>query len=181
MRISVPALLLVMLAAGAIPAAPIAMAQPYPREHMRDQVRSGEIRSLDRILPSIRRSHPGTFYDAEGPVPAPDGSYRYRLKWMTPDGRIVWLETDARTGRVLGVQGARSGPNSSPGNRPDPRNYFQDRYGARHGMDGGPLDSRNEETRRSGRNSPARKTTSDRGWNRDGNWPPRSNSERRER
>ncbi len=40
------------------------------------------------------------------PSPGPDGSQHYHLKWMTPDGRIEWLDTDARTGRVL---------NSSPG------------------------------------------------------------------
>ncbi len=57
---------------------------------------------LDRILPGIRARHPGKFYDAEGPFRGPDGQYRYRLKWMTPGGRIVWFDADARTGRVLG-------------------------------------------------------------------------------
>ena len=135
MRIGVPALLLVMLAAGANPA----MAQ---RDHMRERVRSGEIRPLDRILPDIRRSHPGTFYDAEGPVQGPDGDYRYRLKWMTPEGRIIWLDTDARTGRVLGVEGVRRRAIHPP----NPRNYFEDRYGPQHSMEGGPPDVRNGET-----------------------------------
>jgi hypothetical protein len=58
--------------------------------------------SLDRILPQIRERHPGKFYDAEGPYRGPDGQLRYRLKWMTPDGRVVWFDADARTGRVLG-------------------------------------------------------------------------------
>ena len=58
--------------------------------------------SLDRILPQIRQHTPGTFYDAEGPFLGPDGSVRYRLKWMTPDGRIVWFDVDARSGRTLG-------------------------------------------------------------------------------
>jgi hypothetical protein len=57
--------------------------------------------SLDRILPQIRERHPGKFYDAEGPWRGPDGQMRYRLKWMTPEGRIVWFDADARTGRVL--------------------------------------------------------------------------------
>src|SRR6202012_1451658 len=59
-----------------------------------------------RILPGSRRTHPGQFYDADGPNAGPNGSQHYHLKWMTPDGRIVWLDTDARTGQVL---------NSSPG------------------------------------------------------------------
>ncbi|MGA7675157.1 MAG: hypothetical protein WCA78_08940 [Rhizomicrobium sp.] len=58
--------------------------------------------SLDRVLPEIRRHTPGTFYDAEGPFIGQDGQARYRIKWMTPDGRIVWFDADARTGRVLG-------------------------------------------------------------------------------
>jgi hypothetical protein len=61
--------------------------------------------SLDRILPQIRRNTPGTFYDAQGPFPGPDGQARYRLKWMTPDGRIIWFDADARSGRVLGMSG----------------------------------------------------------------------------
>ena len=57
--------------------------------------------SLGQILPEIRRSTPGTFYDAQGPFPGPDGQARYRIKWMTPDGRIVWFDADAHTGRIV--------------------------------------------------------------------------------
>jgi hypothetical protein len=57
--------------------------------------------SLGQILPEIRRSTPGTFYDAQGPFPGPDGQARYRIKWMMPDGRIVWFEADAHTGRIV--------------------------------------------------------------------------------
>ena len=73
--------------------------------------------SLDRILPGIRERHPGKFYDAQGPWRGPDGQYRYRLKWMTPDGRSVWVDADARTGRVLG-------PDAPP--RPDMRDRRPD-------------------------------------------------------
>jgi hypothetical protein len=68
------------------------------------------VQPLDRLLPEIRRSHPGKFYDAEGPSRGPDGQLHYHLKWMTPDGRLVWLDTDARTGRVLGIIGSHAGP-----------------------------------------------------------------------
>lgn len=61
--------------------------------------------SLDRVLPQIARTVPGTFYDAEGPFLTADGRASYRIKWMTPDGRIIWFNVDARTGQVLG--GAR--------------------------------------------------------------------------
>jgi hypothetical protein len=55
---------------------------------------------LDRLLPEIRRSVPGQFLDAESANQ--DGNPRYHLKWLTPDGRVMWLDADARTGRVLG-------------------------------------------------------------------------------
>jgi hypothetical protein len=80
--------------------------------------------SLERILPQIRSRHPGKFYDAEGPYRGPDGQYHYRLKWMTPNGRVVWFDADARTGRVLG-------PDTEMRDRPEfreerPRDYFED-------------------------------------------------------
>ena len=59
--------------------------------------------SLDRVLPEIRRHTPGTLYDAEGPYLGEDGQARYRIKWMTPEGRIVWFEVDAQSGRILGM------------------------------------------------------------------------------
>lgn len=66
--------------------------------------------SLDRILPEIRRQTPGTFYDAQGPFIGPDGQARYRIKWMMPDGRIVWFDADARSGRLLGPVPVPVGP-----------------------------------------------------------------------
>jgi hypothetical protein len=68
----------------------------WAQEHSRPQ-------SLDRVLPEIRRTTPGTFYDAEGPYLMPNGTVTYRIKWMTPEGRIVWFYADARNGQVLGM------------------------------------------------------------------------------
>ena len=65
---------------------------------------------LDRWLPGIRMTHPGRFYDAEGPYPDAAGNMHYRLKWLTPEGRVIWLDTDARTGRVIGRAGGPAGP-----------------------------------------------------------------------
>lgn len=62
----------------------------------------GRARPLDQILPAIRHAHPGTFYDAEGPFAGADGRLHYRLKWLTPSGRVVWLDADAESGAVLG-------------------------------------------------------------------------------
>lgn len=94
--------------------------------------RQGEGRpSFDRILPEIRRHTPGTFYDAEGPFLGQDGQARYRIKWMTPDGRIVWFDADARSGRVLGpvpYPTNRFGGDGYGGDRFDGNRYGGDRY-----------------------------------------------------
>jgi hypothetical protein len=96
--------------------APATDAQAQPRRERGDGVQP-----LDRLLPSIRRAHPGEFYDAEGPTTGPTGDPQYRLKWMTPDGRIIWLDADARSGRVL---------RSSPGRESfDEGRNFRERRG----------------------------------------------------
>jgi hypothetical protein len=63
----------------------------------------GGVEPLDRILAHLRAERGGTFYDAEGPFDDGNGGMHYRIKWLTPQGQLIWLDTDARTGRVLGV------------------------------------------------------------------------------
>ena len=58
---------------------------------------------LDRFLPNIRRQHPGRLLDVERGY-GPRGEHN-RIKWLTPDGRVIWLDTDARTGEIYGVEG----------------------------------------------------------------------------
>ena len=79
------------------------------------------VQPLDRILPQLRSFYPGTFYDAEGPFPDEMGNPHYHIKWLTPGGQVIWLDTDARTGRVIRVQGSgwrgqlyRGGPYGNP-------------------------------------------------------------------
>src|SRR5580658_1875540 len=72
------------------------------------------VQPLDRLLPGIRRAHPGEFYDAEGPTYGPSGDPHYHLKWMTPDGRVIWYDTDARSGRVLRSSPGRDSFDGNP-------------------------------------------------------------------
>ena len=93
----------------------------------------GGRQSLDRVLPEIRRTTPGTFYDAEGPFLMPNGQVTYRIKWMTPDGRIIWFYADARNGHVLGL--AQQPPltrryrNNAPPGRDDWRDDGRNNWG----------------------------------------------------
>lgn len=106
MRRRVFLVILVLLAGGAAPA----LAQ-------REQ---GSPQPLDRIIEGIRNSRSGSFYDAQGPFQGPDGRPHYRIKWMTPEGRVIWLDTDAQSGRVLGTDsgGRRPGWDEEGGRRP---------------------------------------------------------------
>jgi hypothetical protein len=79
------------------------------------------IQPLDRLLPGIRRDHPGNFYDAEGPTYGPSGNPHYHLKWMTPEGRVIWYDADARSGRVLRSSPGRDSFDS--GDRPSVDRY----------------------------------------------------------
>jgi len=57
--------------------------------------------SLDRILPAVARQLAGTLLDARGPITSPNGKQHYEIKWLTPDGRVLWLSADATTGTIL--------------------------------------------------------------------------------
>ena len=65
-----------------------------------------EDQTLDRILPDIRAAHPGRLSDAQ-PWTDDEGRPHYRIKWMTPEGRIQFFDADARTGRYTAWQGDR--------------------------------------------------------------------------
>jgi uncharacterized membrane protein YkoI len=74
--------------------------EAQPRQE-RANDRRNVVQTLDRLLPTIRRSHPGEFSDAHGPIYDESGDPHYRLKWITPDGNVFWFDTDARSGQVL--------------------------------------------------------------------------------
>jgi len=89
--------LFVLLLLASFAASGIAMAQPgglpgtpFPGEGAQP---------LDRLLPQIRRTVPGQFLDAEGINR--NGTPGYRLKWLTPEGRVIERDVDARTGRMM--------------------------------------------------------------------------------
>jgi hypothetical protein len=76
-----------------------------PSQEQANDPRSG-VEPLDRLLPTIRRSHPGEFSDAHGPVYDASSDPHFHVKWITPDGGVFWFDVNARSGQVL---------NTSPG------------------------------------------------------------------
>jgi hypothetical protein len=90
-------------------------ALPAPASAQWGRPGDGGVQTLDQILPGIRTDHPGRFYDAEGPFPDAMGGMHYRIKWLTPEGRVIWLDTDARTGRVIGPWAAHGAEGFGPG------------------------------------------------------------------
>ena len=80
------------------PAAP-ALAQRNDQGEARKEMRAGNVLSLrqieSRVLPQMRGSeYLGPAYDST--------AMAYRLKFIR-DGRVTYVDVDARTGRVLGV------------------------------------------------------------------------------
>ena len=72
-----------------------------PPHHEQGHDRSNDVQLLDRLLPGIRRDHPGDLSDAHGPIYGPSGNPHYHLKWITPEGGIYWFDADGRSGQVL--------------------------------------------------------------------------------
>ncbi len=94
MRYLAPILIVLALALGGFDAS----AQPFPRQNGGQQMQS-----LNNILGNIRSQYPGRLSDVQGPT-----NGRYLIKWLTPDGRVLLLDVDARSGRIVGVRGGRN-------------------------------------------------------------------------
>lgn len=79
--------------------------RPYARQTMEQdkahtQRERGELRSFNELLPIAHRAAGRSDYI--GVEPDIRRSV-YRFKFMRPDGRVVWVDMDGRTARVLAV------------------------------------------------------------------------------
>lgn len=63
----------------------------------------GDIRPLEDILPSVRQRFPGDVVRIE--LENEHGRWIYEIKLISPDGRLVELDVDARSGEVVEVEG----------------------------------------------------------------------------
>ncbi len=69
----------------------------------RDAVRQQQIRPLGEVLSAVQGRFPGRVMD----VQLDSGRWIYLVKLLTPDGRVQVISVDARTARILNVQGGR--------------------------------------------------------------------------
>ncbi len=75
-------------------------------ERARAAVQAGQALPLRSVLERLARSHPGQVLDVEleaaeahdGPASPP---WIYKIKLLQPDGRLLKLKVDARSGAVL--------------------------------------------------------------------------------
>ncbi len=75
------------------------------RDHDKAQeaVRAGEAQPLGAIMRQVGRRYPGQLLDAQ--LTRKGKRWIYRLKVLAKDGRVLHLQVDAKSGRVLKVKG----------------------------------------------------------------------------
>ncbi|MBF0126172.1 MAG: PepSY domain-containing protein [Magnetococcales bacterium] len=77
----------------------IGLADDEDHERARRLVRSGEIRSLESILRSHGKRLEGRLLEVE--LERKNGLFLYEIELVNGQGRVVELEFDARTGKLL--------------------------------------------------------------------------------
>lgn len=72
-------------------------------ERARAALREGRILPLERIVESARQRFGGEVLDVD--LEDEEDGFRYELKLIAPDGRILKLDYDAATGELLRTRG----------------------------------------------------------------------------
>ncbi|TYP60742.1 peptidase YpeB-like protein [Stutzerimonas stutzeri] len=79
-------------------------AQPIAPDYetARQAVDRGDMLPLEQILARIEARHPGRIVEVE--LEDEDGLWLYEIEVLTPEGRLIEIELDARTGVILGYE-----------------------------------------------------------------------------
>jgi len=93
-------------AMAAIACPDFARAAQSDQDRAREELLEGRILDYDEILRRARAAVPGRVVGQEL-LRDREGRFVYRLKIIRPDGKVVAALLDARTGRVLSVNGSR--------------------------------------------------------------------------
>jgi uncharacterized membrane protein YkoI len=62
-------------------------------------VQSGQVLPLAKVLALVEKAHPGQVLEVE--LENHKQQWQYEIKLLQPDGRLMKLQVDARTGEVL--------------------------------------------------------------------------------
>ncbi len=76
------------------------------RNDRRERGRQPRFVPLEVVLGNVARNFPGHHLSVDGPFQR-DGRWVYRIKWLTPDGRVLIVFADAESGQILGSRGGR--------------------------------------------------------------------------
>lgn len=68
-------------------------------DRARSALMAGEVLPLKQILETLERQQPGQALELE--LDKDRGTWLYEIQWLQPDGRLLKLEVDARTGQIL--------------------------------------------------------------------------------
>ena len=86
----------------------VALGKDAPKEKDHDAaleaLRRGEVLPLTRILPIVHKRVPGDVVKIKLDEDNDTGRINYSVKVLTPDGRIIEVEVDARTAVVTDVE-----------------------------------------------------------------------------
>lgn len=70
-------------------------------DHALENREQGQIKSLNILLPRAHRAAGRSEYIG---VESGNAGITYRFKFQRPDGRLVWVDMDGRTGAILSVR-----------------------------------------------------------------------------
>jgi len=62
-------------------------------------LQSGQVLPLTKVLALVEKTHPGQAMEVE--LESEGGQWQYEIKLLQPNGRLMKLKVDARTGEVL--------------------------------------------------------------------------------
>jgi len=99
--LTLPASAFAILAIGAAPTFADSTSPKGAKEHeiAREALRKGEVLPLTRILLIVGQRVPGDVIKVK--LEEDDGRIEYEVKVLTPTGRVIEIELDARTGQIL--------------------------------------------------------------------------------
>lgn len=102
MRRSLSAALYVLLS-GLLLTTPGQVRADADHDRAREALQAGRILPLERIVESAKREFGGEVLDVE--LEDEDAGFRYELKLIAADGRVLKLEYDAASGELLRAKG----------------------------------------------------------------------------